>query len=156
MKIGMAMADHGATYAVRDCATSPTSSASSQPTSNPMQHDAADDGAVAVSISAAGKLALEAGGANESAGFSSDPAPAAHLDQLLVALLSGRKVLGVSAADLQAVRDSGANSDLLLARIERAALRAGFGIERRIPQELTTPDQTTFQAKGVIRTAHDS
>jgi hypothetical protein len=70
-------------------------------------------------------------------------------------MLSGREIFGMSAADLQAVRESGANTDLLLARIERAALRAGFGIERRIPQEPVTPDQTTFQAKGVIRTAHD-
>lgn len=81
--------------------------------------------------------------------------PDVFLDQLLLEMLSGRRIQGISVSDLQAVRESGANSDLLLKRIERAALRAGFAIERQIPQEQTTVDQTTFQAKGVVRTAHD-
>lgn len=129
-------------------------------------------GAAVVSISDAGHLAadadegmrpssasIEATGNPVNSANSAMPAPNqpnALLDQLLVEMLSGRKINGVSAADLKAVRDSGANSDLLLQRIEKAALRAGFGIERQIAQEAVTVDQATFQAKGVLRTAHGS
>lgn len=96
------------------------------------------------SIDAPNNLAIPAGNS-----------PDVFLDKLLLEMLSGRKIQGISVADLQAVRESGANSDLLLKRIERAALRAGFAIERQIPQEQASVDQTTFQAKGVVRTAHD-
>jgi len=75
------------------------------------------------------------------------------LNQLMIDLLSGRKILGVTAADLQSARSSEANSDLQLKAIEHAAQRAGFGLERKIHQTNTTVDQTTFQARGVIRTA---
>lgn len=128
---------------------------------------APDDGASAVvSISEAAKLAVQAADAGIPPPPSIDapdnlaiPAgnnPDVFLDRLLLEMLSGRKIQGVSVADLQAVRESGANSDLLLKRIERAALRAGFAIERQIPQEQASVDQTTFQAKGVVRTAHGS
>lgn len=125
-----------------------------------------NDGASAVvSISDSAKLAAQAADASiplpPSIDAPNNPAipagnsPDVFLDKLLLEMLSGRKIQGISVADLQAVRESGANSDLLLKRIERAALRAGFAIERQIPQEQASVDQTTFQAKGVVRTAHD-
>ncbi|QAU33735.1 hypothetical protein [Janthinobacterium sp. 17J80-10] len=119
-----------------------------------------------VSISDSAKLAAQAADADippppsidapDNPAISAGNNPDVFLDKLLLEMLSGRKIQGISVADLQAVRDSGANSDLLLKRIERAALRAGFAIERQIPQEQATVDQTTFQAKGVVRAAHDS
>ena len=130
--------------------------------------DSLHDGASAVvAISDSAKLAAQAADAGmpppppsieapDNPAISAGNSPNVLLDKLLVELLSGRKIQGVSVADLQAARDSGANSDLLLKRIERAALRAGFAIERQIAQEQVTVDQTTFQAKGVVRTAHGS
>ncbi len=148
------------------------------PASTPSPHepDRAPPGALdnssaaVVSISDAGQLASHADGGMrpssiaviDDAAIPVNPVipaqdnPNVLLDQLLVEMLSGRKINGVSAADLQAVRDGGANSDLLLQRIEKAALRAGFGVERQIAHEAVTVDQSTFQAKGVIRTAHGS
>jgi len=121
---------------------------------------------VVVSISDSARLAAQVADAGipqppsidapDNPAISAGNSPNVLLDKLLVELLSGRKVQGVSVADLQAARDSGANSDLLLKRIERAALRAGFAIERQIAQEQVTVDQTTFQAKGVVRTTHGS
>lgn len=81
--------------------------------------------------------------------------PAFNLMELMNEMLSGRIILGMSEADMQSVRASGANSDVQLKRIENAAMRAGFGIERHIPQTKKTVDQTTFQARGVVRTAKD-
>lgn len=125
-----------------------------------------DSASAVVAISASGKLAALAADAGmppppsidapDNPAIPAGTSPNVLLDKLLVELLSGRKIQGVSVADLQAARDSGANSDLLLKRIERAALRAGFAIERQIAQEQATVDQSTFQAKGVVRTAHGS
>lgn len=109
----------------------------------------------ALTLDALPSLPASATPATEAAAIPRSDAPARNLNRLIVEMLSGRKIFGVSAADLQAVRASDANSDLLLRRIEYAALRAGFGIERQIKQAQTTVDQTTFQAKGVIRTADE-
>jgi hypothetical protein len=112
-----------------------------------------------VSLSEASRLAASSAPAETSGTQAKEDVthPENHLyvdlDQLMIALLSGRKIAGVSAADLQAARSSEANSDLQLKAIEHAALRAGFGLVRKIPQAKTTVDQTTFQARGVIRTA---
>ena len=79
---------------------------------------------------------------------------ATDLQQLEVDILSGRRTLGISAAEFQAVRSSEANSDLLLRAIQDAAQRAGFIQNREIAHNYEGADQTTFQARGVIRTAH--
>ena len=81
-----------------------------------------------------------------------DSAP--DLQQLEVDILSGRRTLGISAAEFQAARSSEANSDLLLRAIQDAAQRAGFIQKREIAHNYDGADQTTFQARGVIRTAH--
>jgi hypothetical protein len=73
-----------------------------------------------------------------------------NLDELISDMLSGRKVLGMSAADLEALRSSGANSDLQTRLIEQAAVRAGFAVVRHIEHDPSSPDQTTFQARGII------
>lgn len=95
--------------------------------------------------------ALTAAGTIDSTGHHQSN-PQINLDKLMFDLLTGRKVLGMSAADLEAIRASGANSDLQTKRIEQAAVRAGFAVERRIPKDPLTVDETTFQARGVIRT----
>jgi hypothetical protein len=79
---------------------------------------------------------------------------ATDLQQLEVDILSGRRTLGISAAEFQAARSSEANSDLLLRAIQDAAQRAGFIQNREIAHNYDGADQTTFQARGVIRTAH--
>lgn len=114
-----------------------------------------------VSISDAARIAAQSSDAQQQA----NPAPeeadspdivsANYLEGLLIDMLSARNFIGVSAADFQAARASGANSDLLLRRIEDAARRAGLVVEREIVRVYTGADQTTFQAPGVIRTAHD-
>jgi hypothetical protein len=83
-----------------------------------------------------------------------DGGSATDLQQLEVDILSGRRTLSISAADFQAARSSEANSDLLLRAIQDAAQRAGFIQDREIAHNYDGADQTTFQARGVIRTAH--
>ena len=95
--------------------------------------------------------ALSAEGTIDSTGHH-ESNPQVNLDKLMFDLLTGSKVLGMSAADLAAIRASGANSDLQTKRIEQAAVRAGFTLERRISKDPVTVDETTFQARGVIRT----
>jgi hypothetical protein len=91
------------------------------------------------------KNPVEAAASNEST-------PQRNLQNLINDLLSGRITLGITEADMQAARDSAANSDLQLKLMDHAAMRAGFNMPRHIKQENTTVDETTFQARGVIRT----
>jgi hypothetical protein len=125
--------------------------------------DESDAASTVVSISESARLAAQSPDLNEqqqatldaSTQDTSNPSTGTaqtDLDQLMIALWSGRKILGVSAADLQAVRDGAANSDLQLKLMEQAALRAGYGIQRHIQPTHLSVDQTTFQARGVIRT----
>lgn len=81
--------------------------------------DAASSPASVVSISDAARLAAQGSDAQQQAGPAQEEArrpavvSADYLDRLLIDMLSAQKFLGISAADLQAARASGANSDLL-------------------------------------------
>jgi hypothetical protein len=77
-----------------------------------------------------------------------------YLQQLEADILSARRTIGISAAEFKEARSSDANSDLLLRAIEDAAKRAGLVLGREIAHHYDGADQTTFQARGVLRTAH--